>query len=77
MPAYVLLRERRYDEGRQNRVEDRAAVMRDVAAGVSAGLQLDFSIESLGKVYGYFTTNPPSYATLLNSHGASIDFFKK
>ncbi len=71
-------REKRYEEGRQNKVEDRAAVVRDVAAGeASAGIQLDWSLESLGKLYGYFTTNPPDCATLLDSNGPSIDFFKK
>ncbi|WP_217640204.1 RHS repeat-associated core domain-containing protein, partial [Paracidovorax valerianellae] len=73
-------REKRYEEGRQNKLEDGAAVIRDVAAGeVSEGVQLDISIGSAAKLYGYWSETPADCATLLKTGSSSntVDFFKK
>lgn len=73
-------REKRYEEGRQNKLEDAAAVVRDgMANEISEVVQLGKDLNSLGKVYGYVTSSAPDCATLLGPEKAapSIDFFKK
>jgi hypothetical protein len=72
-------REKRYEEGRQNKLEDAAAVVRDgMANEISEVVQLGKDLNSLGKVYGYVTSSAPDCATLLGPEKAapSIDFLK-
>ncbi len=72
-------REKRYEEGRQNKLEDAAAVVRDgMGNEISEVVQLGKDLNSLGKVYGYVTSSAPDCATLLGPDNApsSIDFFK-
>lgn len=73
-------REKRYEEGRQNKLEDAAAVVRDgMGNEISEVVQLGKDLNSLGKVYGYVTSSAPDCATLLNPEKAAppIEFFKK
>ena len=73
-------RKKRADEDRQNLQEDGAAVVRDVmAVEVSEVAQLDFGLNSVGKVYGYFSKTPPICPINIgqSSTNPAIDFFKK
>jgi hypothetical protein len=71
---------KRYEEERQNKLEDAAAIVRDgMANEVSELVQLSKDLNSLGKVYGYMTSKVPDCGTLLGPKEttSAIDFFKK
>lgn len=77
-------REKRFDSNRQNRVEDRAAVVRDGFANeLSAALPVavdGISVESAIQTYGFVTADVPACSVLLGDNLPSapiIDFFKK
>jgi len=74
-------REKRYDEDRQNKLEDNAAVVRDVMGGpVSDAIEVGTGPDGVLQQYGYhFKANVPDCAKLLNPSDLTpkIDFFKK
>ena len=73
-------REKRYEEGRQNRGVDVAADIKDLAGGpVSDAIEAGADWSSIGKGVGYWNAEVPSCATLLNpeSQKPKFDFFKK
>ena len=73
-------KEKRYDEERQNRVEDRAAVVRDGMAveGISTLGKIK-SVKNAQELYGYMTAELPTCDILLKKSPTvpDFDFFKK
>jgi len=74
-------REKRYDEERQNKLEDNAAVVRDIMGGpISDAIEVGTGPDGVLQHYGYhFKANVPDCAKLLNpaDQTPKIDFLKK
>jgi RHS repeat-associated protein len=74
-------REKRYEEGRQNKLEDGAAVVRDVFAGeLSDAVERGVTDPSgIMEWYGYMTADVPDCQLLLglSENKVDIEFFKK